>query len=69
MVQQGILSLSIKDRQTLYGAYMPFVHGGGLFVQSTERRVTGGPESAFSLAIHPMARMPGQLLSHIWPSY
>lgn len=37
MAQQGILSLSLKDRQALYSAYMPFVNGGGLFVQSTKR--------------------------------
>jgi type IV pilus assembly protein PilZ len=37
VAQQGILSLSIKDRPALYGAYMPFVQGGGLFVQSTKR--------------------------------
>ena len=37
MAQQGILSLSIKDRPSLYSAYMPFVQGGGLFVQSTKR--------------------------------
>ena len=37
MTQQGILSLSIKDRQALYKAYMPFVSGGGLFVPSTKR--------------------------------
>jgi type IV pilus assembly protein PilZ len=37
MAQQGILSLSIKDRHALYNAYMPFVKGGGLFVQSTKR--------------------------------
>ena len=37
MAQQGILSLSIKDRHALHGAYMPFVKGGGLFVQSTKR--------------------------------
>ena len=41
MAQQGILSLSIKDRQTLYSAYMPFVDGGGLFVQSTKRYALG----------------------------
>lgn len=41
MVQQGILSLSIKDRNTLYSAYMPFVQGGGLFVQSTKRYSLG----------------------------
>lgn len=37
MSQQGILSLSLKDRQALYSAYMPFINGGGLFVQSTKR--------------------------------
>jgi type IV pilus assembly protein PilZ len=37
MAQQGILSLSLKDRQALYSAYMPFIRGGGLFVQSTKR--------------------------------
>lgn len=37
MAQQGILSLSIKDKQSLYSAYMPFVNGGGLFVHSTKR--------------------------------
>ncbi len=37
MAQQGILSLTINDKQSLYSAYMPFVNGGGLFVQSTKR--------------------------------
>ena len=37
MAQQGILSLSIKDRQALHSAYMPFVVGGGLFIPSTKR--------------------------------
>lgn len=37
MAQQGILSMSIKDREALYAAYMPFVAGGGLFVPSTKR--------------------------------
>jgi len=41
MAQQGILSLSIKDRPTLYSAYMPFIQGGGLFVQSTKRYALG----------------------------
>ena len=36
MAQQGILSLSIKDKQALFRAYMPFVQGGGLFVPSTK---------------------------------
>ncbi len=41
MAQQGILSLSLKDKQALYSAYMQFVHGGGLFVQSTKQFALG----------------------------
>jgi len=37
MSQQGILSLSIKDKQALYRSYMPFVQGGGLFVPSNKQ--------------------------------
>ncbi len=36
MAQQGILSLSIRDRQALFKSYMPFVSGGGLFVPSVK---------------------------------
>jgi len=28
----GMLSLSIKDKSSLYAAYMPFVKNGGLFI-------------------------------------
>lgn len=31
-MRQGILSLSIKDKNALYAAYMPFVKNGGLFI-------------------------------------
>lgn len=30
--RQGVLALNIKDRNTLYTAYMPFVGNGGLFI-------------------------------------
>lgn len=30
----GVLSLNIRDKQTLYAAYMPYIKGGGLFVPS-----------------------------------
>ena len=30
----GILSLSIADKQVLYSAYMPFLINGGLFISS-----------------------------------
>lgn len=35
--RQGILSLAIKDKAQLYGAYMPFVKGGGIFIPTTKR--------------------------------
>ena len=35
--RQGILSLAIKDKASLYTAYMPFVKGGGIFIATTKR--------------------------------
>lgn len=34
--RQGILSLTIKDKQVLYAAYMPFLINGGLFVPTAK---------------------------------
>lgn len=34
--RQGILSVSIKDKQTLYAAYMAYVKNGGLFIPTTK---------------------------------
>lgn len=34
--RQGILSVSIKDKQTLYAAYMGYVKNGGLFIPTTK---------------------------------
>jgi len=39
--RQGILSLSIKEKQALYAAYMPYVKNGGLFVPTTNRYELG----------------------------
>ena len=33
----GMLSLSIKDKASLYAAYMPFVTNGGLFIPTTKK--------------------------------
>ncbi|GAB6067541.1 PilZ domain-containing protein [Methylothermus subterraneus] len=33
--KQGILSVTIKDRNLLYAAYMPFVRNGGLFIPTS----------------------------------
>ena len=30
--QGGILSLTIKDKSSLYAAYMPFIKNGGVFI-------------------------------------
>lgn len=36
-VRHGALSLNIKEKATLYAAYMPFIKGGGLFIPTTKR--------------------------------
>lgn len=41
--RQGILSLSIKEKNALYSAYMPFVINGGLFIP-TKREYQMGEE-------------------------
>ena len=35
-VRPGVLSLTIKDKNALYAAYMPFIKGGGIFVPSNK---------------------------------
>ena len=32
----GVLSLAIKERASLYAAYMPFIKGGGLFIPTNK---------------------------------
>jgi len=38
---QGILSLAIKDKGSLYAAYMPFVNNGGIFIPTTKEYKLG----------------------------
>ncbi len=33
----SILSLSIKEKSSLYAAYMPFIENGGLFIPTTKK--------------------------------
>ena len=35
--RQGILSLTIKDKNALYAAYMQFVKNGGLFIPTSKQ--------------------------------
>ncbi len=37
----GILSLAVKDKTALYGAYMPFLKNGGVFVPTPKRYFLG----------------------------
>ncbi|WP_242108122.1 PilZ domain-containing protein [Luteimonas aquatica] len=39
--RQGILSLALKDKAALYGAYMPYLKNGGIFVPTTKRYFLG----------------------------
>jgi type IV pilus assembly protein PilZ len=39
--RQGILSLTIKDKNALYAAYMQFVRNGGLFIPTSKRYQLG----------------------------
>jgi type IV pilus assembly protein PilZ len=39
--RQGILSLTIKDINALYAAYMPFVTNGGLFIPTNKKYKLG----------------------------
>ena len=39
--RQGILSLTIKDKNALYAAYMQFVKNGGLFIPTTKKYKLG----------------------------
>lgn len=48
--RQGILALSIKDKNALYAAYMPFVKNGGLFIP-TKREYEMGEEVFLLLSL------------------
>lgn len=39
--RQGILSLTIKDKNALYAAYMQFVKNGGLFIPTNKKYQVG----------------------------
>ncbi|MEW7978315.1 MAG: hypothetical protein AB2813_00425, partial [Candidatus Sedimenticola endophacoides] len=39
--RQGILSLTIKDENALYAAYMQFVKNGGLFIPTNKKYKIG----------------------------
>lgn len=40
-MRQGILSLTIKDKNALYAAYMPYLKNGGLFIPTNKEYKLG----------------------------
>ncbi len=56
--RQGILSLSIKDKSTLYAAYMPFIVNGGLFVPTEKQYKLGDEVFMLLMLMEDKARIP-----------
>jgi type IV pilus assembly protein PilZ len=48
--RQGILSLTIKDKNALYAAFMDYVEGGGLFIP-THKKYSLGDEVFMLLSL------------------
>lgn len=53
----GILSLSIKDKQGLYAAYMPYLTNGGLFIP-TDKEYHIGEEVFMLVSLMDDEKMP-----------
>ncbi|MGV6808054.1 MAG: PilZ domain-containing protein [bacterium] len=53
----GILNLKLTTKETLYQAYMPFVEGGGLFVES-KRSYSLGDEVFLLLELENEEKVP-----------
>lgn len=54
----GLLSLQIKDKASLYQAYMPFVRGGGIFVPTAKRYSLGDDVFLLLSLIDDKDRLP-----------
>jgi len=62
VAQKGILSYNIESKQELYGAYMPFLLNGGLFLP-TRKTFTLGDEVLILLSLMGDERIaiPGRI--------
>lgn len=56
--QQGILSLSIKDKNALFAAYMPFVLNGGLFIPTNRNYALGDEVFMLLTLMEETERLP-----------
>lgn len=56
--RQGVLSLAIKEKSQLYGAYMPFLKGGGIFVPTPKRYSLGDEIFVMLTLLDDKERLP-----------
>jgi len=56
--RQGILTLAIKDKTALYGAYMPFIKNGGLFIPTSKQYRLGDEVFMLLTLMDQAERMP-----------
>ena len=56
--RQGVLSLAIKEKSQLYGAYMPYLKGGGLFVPTPKRYNLGDEVFVMLTLLDDKERLP-----------
>lgn len=56
--RQGILSLTIKDKNALYAAYMPFIKNGGLFIPTNKAYHLGDEVFMLLTLMDEPERMP-----------
>ena len=58
--RQGILSLAVKDKAQLYGAYIPYVKNGGIFVPTPKRYFLGDEVFLLLQLMDDPAKLPIQ---------
>ena len=56
--RQGILSLTIKDKNALYAAYMQFVKNGGLFIPTNKQYKLGDEVFMLLTLMEEAERLP-----------
>lgn len=56
--QGGILSLTIKDKSSLYTAYMPFIKNGGLFIPTNKNYTIGDEVFMLLMLMEETEKLP-----------
>ncbi len=56
--RQGILSLAIKDKGSLYSAYIPFLKGGGIFIPTAKGYALGDEVFILLTLMEETEKMP-----------